>query len=631
MNNISIGVFGTVSTGKTTFINALFANQYSDTNIRRTTMVPQVYTENIDYDYANNILSTNRSLNKEISDNIENNNITLEDIQEFSHKVPLIADINRPTDIILSFYDLPGINDSQTKSIYVDYLQQNFHKFDIVIWIIDINSALNTSDEMDLLKMIATKISENKTKYNINTKLLVLVNKCDDMIIENDNFIFHSNEISEMYDQIVSIIKSTIGEIKYDICPISCEYAYIYRMYKKNPNIELETKYMDKFGFNEYGKNTWNKLSIADKKMYINQFISSSDYEERINTTGFNYFKNIISNHISDAYHLLINKIKYQIIIADIKSDIEYNQLLILNYFVQEIIYVNNLCSHKSESDHTDLSIVFYNKFINCCNLYNIKISNFLNDIDIKKNIQEYINDSTNKTYHQLLQYKSLYDDFILLLNKIKDCQLFAQSSNHIFDQIKTSVSTTLENIISAIHYYNITAIRITNCFNKIIIHIDELMKYQYNNCKKIIQVSILSSDFVKKFPEDQVKILCLVLDKYCLNNTDIINLIFNLLDSVYSIEIEQNSDSDECTKKYFSKYHFWNNILIRSSNEYSPAITELKFLLQKFLIKPPNDQVDLDNSVILEKFLLDILIKEYPKDICSHDKIIDFINANNY
>ena len=42
---INIAIIGTVSSGKTTLMNSLFVNQYSDMKIKRTTMTPQVYYE----------------------------------------------------------------------------------------------------------------------------------------------------------------------------------------------------------------------------------------------------------------------------------------------------------------------------------------------------------------------------------------------------------------------------------------------------------------------------------------------------------------------------------------------------------------------------------------------------------
>ena len=41
--SIRIALFGPVSAGKSTLLNCLFCEQFSDMKIKRTTMLPQVY------------------------------------------------------------------------------------------------------------------------------------------------------------------------------------------------------------------------------------------------------------------------------------------------------------------------------------------------------------------------------------------------------------------------------------------------------------------------------------------------------------------------------------------------------------------------------------------------------------
>lgn len=40
---INFGIIGCVSSGKSTLLNSLFCDTYSDMKIKRTTMIPQVY------------------------------------------------------------------------------------------------------------------------------------------------------------------------------------------------------------------------------------------------------------------------------------------------------------------------------------------------------------------------------------------------------------------------------------------------------------------------------------------------------------------------------------------------------------------------------------------------------------
>ena len=41
--NIHIAILGPVSAGKSTFLNALFSNTFSDMKRKKTTMLPQIY------------------------------------------------------------------------------------------------------------------------------------------------------------------------------------------------------------------------------------------------------------------------------------------------------------------------------------------------------------------------------------------------------------------------------------------------------------------------------------------------------------------------------------------------------------------------------------------------------------
>ena len=63
--SINIIIIGPVSVGKSTLTNLLFVEQYSDMKIKRTTAVPQIYTEtdNIEGFDFKNILEKNRQRN----------------------------------------------------------------------------------------------------------------------------------------------------------------------------------------------------------------------------------------------------------------------------------------------------------------------------------------------------------------------------------------------------------------------------------------------------------------------------------------------------------------------------------------------------------------------------------------
>jgi predicted GTPase len=184
-------ITGPVSAGKSTLTNLLFVEQFSDMKIKRTTAVPQIYHEVGDINQVSDlksILQKNRATNTDIMKKTENPSykLKLEDVKEIEYCVPKLFDfLDLRKDVVLTIYDTPGLNDSRTKDVYYQYINNVFNKLNVIIFVLDINSAMNTSDENDILRMIITNIKSNKVKYNVDTKLVVLLNKCDDMSLNN--------------------------------------------------------------------------------------------------------------------------------------------------------------------------------------------------------------------------------------------------------------------------------------------------------------------------------------------------------------------------------------------------------------------------------------------------------------
>ena len=126
---INIAIVGPVSAGKSTLMNTLFTNQYSDMKIKRTTMTPQVYLETNDLPenmitLSNEIKESNREINQLLIKKSENNETILySDIKESKYFIPRVHKlIEMPNDVYLTIYDIPGLNDSKTKNIYFQYM-----------------------------------------------------------------------------------------------------------------------------------------------------------------------------------------------------------------------------------------------------------------------------------------------------------------------------------------------------------------------------------------------------------------------------------------------------------------------------------------------------------------------------
>ena len=323
-NQINIAIVGAVSAGKSTLLNTIFAKTYSHCKIKRTTMTPQIYYE---YDgkspskASKSIREENKAINDLLIKKTENQEqISIEDIKEAKYIVPKIYKFTKLVkDVFLSIYDIPGLNDARTKDLYFQYLENNFYKFDIILFVIDINSALNTSDEIDILTKIILNCKANYDKYGIHNKLLILANKCDEMSLNDKGQLLLEEELDEMLQQITTQVAQKVDEIysdlEYHIQPLSSEDSYIYRILERNPESDLDMKYLNKFGYMEFGRTRWNKLSEEKKKLQIKKLMSDWDMDSTLTITGFKGFSNILNNYLTPENQKMFvnNHIIYEI------------------------------------------------------------------------------------------------------------------------------------------------------------------------------------------------------------------------------------------------------------------------------------------------------------------------------
>ena len=282
-NSIRVGLVGCVSSGKSTILNSICVNQYEDMKIKRTTMVPSVYKESNDNISENTheiskIHTQNKEINKTMYEKGED--LKLEDLKKMEYIIPKIKNfIDLPEHIYLDIYDIPGLNDGLTKDVFFQWIENNFDELDVILHIVDINSPLNTSDQIDILKMIIKNIENEKIKNNREVLLLTIINKCDEMDIDKNTgeFIF-DEEDKENFDQIINYTMDTINKNAQDknninvrFTPLSAADTFVYRMLHNDPNVELDMKLLQKFGVNEVGKRKWAKLSDNEKKSFIKE------------------------------------------------------------------------------------------------------------------------------------------------------------------------------------------------------------------------------------------------------------------------------------------------------------------------------------------------------------------------
>lgn len=327
---IAIALIGCVSAGKSTLLNALLSNKYSDMKIKRTTMLPQVYHETSSQKTLKTIKEINienYKINEKLIKKSETGcNLSIADCKQIDYHIPKIKDLKFLHNCVnLAIYDIPGLNDARTCETYMEWLKNNFHKLDIVIFVIDIMSSLNTSDEMKILKLIVSCVDDMFNKYDKVVRMITAVNKCDNMSIDSKGNIELSEEHAELFDQIKNTIAQATKNIPVMsgepiIIPMCCKDAFLYRMIKNDKKYikELTNEQINEVGVNLFGKTFLKKTKdkcreiveslIADSKNnFIDDTILISGFRKLDETLKSILTKNvqrdIILNNISVDLH----------------------------------------------------------------------------------------------------------------------------------------------------------------------------------------------------------------------------------------------------------------------------------------------------------------------------------------
>ena len=432
-NSIRIGLVGCVSCGKSTLLNSICVNQYEEMKKCRTTMLPSVYMETNKTTYNNKdekqkILEMNKTNNQNIfSGDVKLSN---ENCKAVHNMIPKIKDFtDLPQNIYLDIYDIPGLNDAETKDIYYKWIEDNFSELDIIIHIIDINSPLNTSDQIDILKMLIKNIHDEKTKNGRDVMLLTLVNKCDEMDSLGDGQFEMDEEDQGNYDGIIKTTYEKIkevtgtdegsiglangafrgknpdkarrsGKVKVNKNLIHCEFSpisaadtFVYRMLHNDPKVKMDMKLLQKFGVNEVGRRTWNKMDEKEKREMISEHFSNADIRETLEITGYNSFTSIMNSYLTKEKqsNILINRIKQELsneelINKNISTDKDELKKLIeiYNSYCAKVLVIDKLYKPDNSGIVTDLINQHIYRWIN-------QISDISNESEGSvKRLQEY-------------------------------------------------------------------------------------------------------------------------------------------------------------------------------------------------------------------------------------------------
>jgi predicted GTPase len=271
---------GNTSSGKTTTTNALFAQPLSATSRQRNTLRPRVYVESSAPDDPATISQRNAA-----ADAITADNPTA--ITPIEHAIAPVHDLDLP--VPLRIVDVPGLDDGEQSAQYEAFLNRVAPDVQVYLVVVDINDAFNTKGSRDLLSTVTNLVACCSAEGPV--RLLVLVNKCDDMTLgANGQLSFEDPELAEMYQQVQDVVEKAcagIRDLAYRVTPFSAADAYVYRMMHFNKGVALESKDIQRIGLQELGKREWNAMSEQTQREWFHNGLQAADYEQRMRQCGF--------------------------------------------------------------------------------------------------------------------------------------------------------------------------------------------------------------------------------------------------------------------------------------------------------------------------------------------------------
>lgn len=336
--NVNIAILGPVSAGKSTFVNSIFCDTMSEMKRKRTTMLPQIYQVTHDKKSVNStkmIIERNTTSNELIYEKRQNNTFNVKtDFNEIVHFV-------RPMDDFLtlpgehntySILDMPGLND-QFSDIYYDYIRQKSKYIDIYLVIYDVNSSLNTTDEVKILQFVVDQVKKNKSGY-----IYVIINKCNDFEFTNNGFKIPDSELRELYQQATNTVKEICKDVAYTISPMCTNDLYVYRSLAYNKTCEISENDLDRIIKEEAGKSELKKFKTYEQKRKCIQGKISANkkiYDSGITDSGYKFFKTNLQKIINEYFETFVNTH------VDLTVD-EYVKKLDFNKF--DKMFVMNVC-----------------------------------------------------------------------------------------------------------------------------------------------------------------------------------------------------------------------------------------------------------------------------------------------
>jgi hypothetical protein len=581
--NIHIAILGPVSAGKSTFLNALFSNTFSDMKRKKTTMLPQIYqTVNFgEVDTAEMIKEKNRKSNEDIVKLRESGQYNQTHFKELVYRVRMINDFIELPDknALYSILDMPGLNDDG-QDIYYNYIKSISHKIDIYVLVFDINSPLNRTDEVKILQEITNHVKNNKHGY-----VHILINKCDDINFEeNDKFKFDDDELQEAYDACIIAVDKHMKDIrnKVFISPLRSSQLYVYRGAAYNID-SLDDKQIDNIIKEECGKTELAKLKTPEiKKKFIKGLITDKKLKLQdswMKSAGYNLLKKSMTKILNNYQQIILYHIEQDVdkILADIKSsqinfDLVSDNLGQINLRLKNLIQTSNdkckveqIISQSIKTKLDEITQLMNNYIISGINTYS---ANTVENADsFLDKITKFFGKVSNmfKTNPLVSSQDKLKIKRIELLNN----KLSESFNEQIFTELYTTKQIDLTKYVQSV----------ANTLDKNLIKFDkllELVKKITNSDEKFMNVII--NKFTSSYKSDTK------FDEF-LTNLELVSNSTNFnLDVMWSVIQCQLKVINNAS--FYQYYHYWINLNSVNILNETDEIKYMIFKIDCFVIK---------------------------------------------
>jgi hypothetical protein len=217
---------------------------------------------------------------------------------------------SRRSDTRICLVDIPGMNDVKMKSVYKQWVNDNWSTFDCVVLVMDATHGVDTSDAVDVLALVEANCRKIR-----DLPVIILCNKVDDpcseelikvvsSIQEKIQDTFNVDDLKVALDEFLEKRKN--GElVQFQgpfFLPISAQYALLYHSANcatlgLDEFKEFPFHLIDKFGLDEVGKHKWKSLKTEDEK-YEKAYEELKDpglFRERLQATNFDKTIDLLS------------------------------------------------------------------------------------------------------------------------------------------------------------------------------------------------------------------------------------------------------------------------------------------------------------------------------------------------